>query len=153
LFFKSNCYCNLQLLKNRNWTSLITGINYLVFSSFLKKCIWDTCIHWKAKNNHFRFSLSLFTFFTLRLFPEKWFFHFFHFHYRFWKVKKSLFHFHFRFWKVKKSLFYFSRKVLKWKKWKAKVIIYSRSNVWVLVTQRFKIQLTIKVSFFIKMLR
>ncbi len=29
-------------------------------------------IHWKAKNNHFRFSLSIFTFFTLRLVPEKW---------------------------------------------------------------------------------
>jgi hypothetical protein len=31
----------------------------------------DVGIHWKAKNNHFRFSLSLFTFFTLRLFLEK----------------------------------------------------------------------------------
>ena len=29
-------------------------------------------IHWNGKNNHFRFSLSLFTFFTLRLFLEKW---------------------------------------------------------------------------------
>jgi len=29
-------------------------------------------IHWNGKNNHFRFSLSLFTFFILKLFLEKW---------------------------------------------------------------------------------
>ncbi len=33
---------------------------------------YGVCIHWNGKNNHFRFSLSLFTFFTLRLFPEEW---------------------------------------------------------------------------------
>ncbi len=32
----------------------------------------SVAIHWNGKNNHFRFSLSLFTFFTLRLFLEKW---------------------------------------------------------------------------------
>ncbi len=49
-----------------------------------------TCVfmHWKAKNNHF--SLLLFTFFTLRLFLEKWFFHFFHFQFRFCKLIFSL---------------------------------------------------------------
>ncbi len=39
-------------------------------NKYLEELI-DTDIHWKAKNNHFRFSLLLFTFFTLILFLEK----------------------------------------------------------------------------------
>jgi len=34
--------------------------------------VYTMRIHLKAKNNHFIFSLSLFTFFSLRLFPKKW---------------------------------------------------------------------------------
>ncbi len=89
-------------------------------------------IHWKAKNNHFRFSLSLFTFFTLRLFLEKWksdFFTFFTFTIAFEKWFFHFFHFHFLFWKVKKSLFHFSRKSLIVKKVKSESDYFSRSNV------------------------
>jgi len=105
-------------------------------------------IHWKAKNNRFRFSLSLFTFFTFTFAFEKWFFHFFHFHFRFLKVIFSLFSlslsllksekitfftFTFAFEKWKNHFSTFPQKVLKCKKWKAKVKIesdyFSRSNV------------------------
>jgi len=67
----------------------------------LTNCPW-----WK--NNHFRFSLSLFTFFTLRLFLEKWkndFFYFLKAKVKVKKVKKSLFKSESESGKVKKSLF------------------------------------------------
>jgi hypothetical protein len=44
--------------------------NYI--QEFKVKTWFGGTIHWNGKNNHFRFSLSLFTFFTLRLFLEKW---------------------------------------------------------------------------------
>ncbi len=78
----------------------------------------------KKKNN---VKSNFFTF-------EKWFFHFFHFHFRFWKVIFSLFSFSLSLLKSDFFTFYtFPEKVLKWKKWKAQVKsegdYFSLSNV------------------------
>jgi len=78
-----------------------------------------------GKRKIITFAFHFFHFKTFSGKVKKWFFHFFHFHFRFWKVK---------FEKWKNHFSTFPEKVLKWKKWKAKVKsesdYFSRSNVW-----------------------
>jgi len=98
-----------------------------------------------GKRKIIAFAFHFFHFKTFSGKEEKWFFHFFQFHYRFWKVIFSLslsllksdfftfFTFTFAFEKWKNHFSSFPEKVLKWKKWKAKVKsesdYFSRSNV------------------------
>jgi hypothetical protein len=128
--FRSYNSPNVVVKNVEHQNAVVLGILFVCCFRIVLKCWnWEgagdfpggnpTHIHWKAKNNHFRFSLSLFTFFTfftLWLFLEKWksdFFTFFTFTFAFEKWSFHFFHFHFRFWKVIFSLFLLSLSFLK----------------------------------------
>jgi len=66
-------FCCVAFLKKVSVLEMGEKENFLlaVLELLKEDFTFGTFIHWKAKNNRFRFSLSLFTFFTLRLFPEK----------------------------------------------------------------------------------